>query len=217
MRSRVTARMLPDFHCVVACTPRGAIGRANQLPWHLPSEMRYFTRLTTHVRPHHPPAARNAVVMGRRTWQSIPTKYQPLNHRVNVVLSKAGGLQLPKDVHVFSSLPDALTFLHADTNVADIYLVGGAGLYATAMHIPSCRHFFRTIVYMDDTDRAGFDAWIPKLEEVTGWVRCPHEMLETWCGDTVQEGRQSENGVEYEIEMWRRHADPETDHFSGVE
>lgn len=78
----------PEFHVVVAATKDMGIGKDGGLPWRLPGEMAYFKQLTASV--GDPTSdARNAVIMGRKTWESLPAKFRPLPGRVNVVLSKS--------------------------------------------------------------------------------------------------------------------------------
>ena len=74
---------------VVAASQQLGIGLAGQLPWRLPGDMAAFKRITTTTAAT---AARsgttNAVVMGRKTWDSIPAKFRPLPGRTNVVLTR---------------------------------------------------------------------------------------------------------------------------------
>lgn len=69
---------------IVAATLANGIGHNARLPWRLPQEMAYFARVTTNA----PEGSINAVVMGRNTWESIPTKFRPLPKRLNVVISR---------------------------------------------------------------------------------------------------------------------------------
>ncbi len=69
---------------IVAATLNNGIGQSGRLPWRLPQEMAYFARVTTTA----PEGTVNAVVMGRNTWESIPTKFKPLQKRLNVVVSR---------------------------------------------------------------------------------------------------------------------------------
>ncbi len=73
----------------MAATRAGGIGKDGKLPWHLPGEMAFFKELTSKTRDA---SKRNAVVMGRRTWESLPPKFRPLPGRLNVVLSASGAL-----------------------------------------------------------------------------------------------------------------------------
>lgn len=58
------------------------------LPWSIPGDLRYFKELTSRTAD---PGKQNAVIMGRRTWESLPPKFRPLPGRLNVVLSRNGG------------------------------------------------------------------------------------------------------------------------------
>ena len=78
------------FQIVVAATKdEMGIGLDGALPWRLPKDMAYFKAVTSRV---DEPGARNAVIMGRKTWESIPAKFRPLPGRLNVVLSASGAL-----------------------------------------------------------------------------------------------------------------------------
>ena len=68
---------------VVAATQTWGIGMGGSIPWTLPSDMAHFRSVTSSA----PAGKRNAVVMGKRTWASIPEKFRPLKDRVNVVLT----------------------------------------------------------------------------------------------------------------------------------
>lgn len=78
------------FQLVVAATREGGIGKAGALPWQLSGDMAYFRELTSHTRDSK---KSNAVIMGRRTWESIPAKFRPLKGRVNIVLSRSSADQ----------------------------------------------------------------------------------------------------------------------------
>ena len=116
---------------IVAATARGGIGKGGTLPWHLPSDMNLFKDITSRV---SSPDLKNAVIMGKRTWSSIPAKYRPLKGRVIVILSRSPGVRasegIPDDCLVSPSLEAAVTLLsnppHAD-KVESIFVIGGAG------------------------------------------------------------------------------------------
>lgn len=72
---------------IAAVSPSNGLGKNGGLPWSLRGEMAYFRRATSHAGP----TKRNAVIMGRNTWESIPLKFRPLKGRLNVVVSRSVG------------------------------------------------------------------------------------------------------------------------------
>lgn len=104
---------------VAAVARNGVIGRDGTIPWRLPEDMRRFRALTM----GHP------VVMGRRTWESLPDQYRPLPGRRNVVLTRnpewsgEGALRA-------GSLEEALELI---ADARDVFVIGGAELYAGAL------------------------------------------------------------------------------------
>jgi dihydrofolate reductase len=102
---------------VVARASNGVIGRDGGLPWHLPADMRKFRELTTAC----------AVVMGRRTFESLPAKYRPLPHRRNLVLSSSLDRELP-GAEVFPDLASAL-----EACAGECFVIGGAVAYRDAL------------------------------------------------------------------------------------
>lgn len=97
---------------VVARAANGVIGRDGKLPWRLPSDMRHFRELTTGY----------TVLMGRRTFESLPPKYRPLPERRNLVLSSSE-LEL-HGAEVFNDLQSAL-----DACEGECFVIGGGAVY----------------------------------------------------------------------------------------
>jgi hypothetical protein len=69
---------------IVAATKTNGIGQNARLPWRIPKEIAYFSRVTSNA----PEGYSNVVIMGRNTWESIPKKFRPLPNRVNIVVSR---------------------------------------------------------------------------------------------------------------------------------
>lgn len=96
----------------------GVIGRDGALPWHLPEDLAHFRAVTTG----------STVVMGRRTWESIPGRFRPLPGRLNIVLTRQPDWK-PAGAQVAGCLDDALTLTGGDA-----WVIGGSSLYAEALH-----------------------------------------------------------------------------------
>ena len=143
------------FAVVVAADDDLGIGRDGDLAWHLPGDMRWFRVLTTGERTD---GVQNTVIMGRKTWDSIPRRFQPLPGRHNVVVSRNRNLELPDGVDLVHSLEAALS-LEVD---GDVFVVGGGELYREAMVRSECQTVYLTRV----RGSFGCDTFIP---DPTAW------------------------------------------------
>ena len=107
-----------QVHMIFARATNGVIGNHNQLPWHLPEDMARFKRLTTGW----------PVIMGRKTWDSLPARFRPLPGRANIVVTRQPGWEAP-GANVANSIKDAIGQCG---NVAQAWVIGGAQIYAAA-------------------------------------------------------------------------------------
>jgi dihydrofolate reductase len=130
----------------------GVIGRGGGIPWRLPEDMAHFKELTMG----------HTVVMGRRTWESLPAKVRPLPGRRNVVLTHRAGFTAD-GATVVRTLDDALT-------EPGTWVVGGEQIYTLAM--PRADRCEVTEIDID-LPRDDGDAVAPVLDEV--WVGTPGE------------------------------------------
>lgn len=91
--------------------------------------MSYFQRMTTNTKDS---SKKNVVIMGRKTWDSIPKKYKPMSNRINFVLSR-NDLKLDyPDVYSFNNLNDAIKAVGSDKFsklVEDVWVIGGSSIY----------------------------------------------------------------------------------------
>jgi dihydrofolate reductase len=104
---------------VAAVARNGVIGRDNTVPWRIPEDMEHFRAVTM----GHP------VVMGRRTWESLPDRFRPLPGRRNVVVTRNPDWSA-KGAERAASLDDALRLLEDEPRVS---VIGGGELYAAAL------------------------------------------------------------------------------------
>lgn len=125
-----------------------AIGKNNDLLWHIPEDAKHFKDITM----GHP------VIMGRRTWESIPEKFRPLPGRANIVVSRDGSYQA-KDATVVTSLDAALAAAASTVGSDEIFIVGGGQLYTEAL--PRADRLYLTLI---DDDAEG-DTFFPEYEK----------------------------------------------------
>ncbi|MBQ0961214.1 dihydrofolate reductase [Ideonella sp. 4Y11] len=130
----------PDLVLIAALARGRAIGRANQLPWHLPEDLAHFRRSTQGA----------PVLMGRRTWESLPERFRPLPGRRNLVLSRQAGLACP-GAEVVGSVPEALARC---AGVPRVFVIGGAELYVQAL--PLADELLLTELALDVPDADAF-------------------------------------------------------------
>jgi dihydrofolate reductase len=104
---------------VAAVARNGCIGKDGELPWRIAEDLARYRRITMG----------KVVVMGRKTWESIPAKYRPLPGRTNVVMTRQAGYPLPPGVERVASL-DAALARHVGR---DVVINGGGTIYARAM------------------------------------------------------------------------------------
>ena len=111
------------LHLIFARAANGIIGNNNALPWHLPEDMAHFKRLTLGC----------PVIMGRKTWDSLPVKFRPLPGRLNVVLTRDQDWSAPGALCAHC-LAEACALCPP---ASDAWVIGGAEIYAQALPLAS--------------------------------------------------------------------------------
>jgi len=108
-----------ELKLIFARASNGVIGANNTLPWHLPEDMAHFKRVTLGC----------PVIMGRKTWDSLPTKFKPLPGRLNIVVTRQSGWQA-QGALVAHSIAQACALCPADSTA---WVIGGAEVYGQAV------------------------------------------------------------------------------------
>jgi len=142
----------------VARARNGVIGRGETLPWRLKTDLQRFRALTLG----------KPVIMGRKTWDSLPRK--PLPGRINIVLSRDGAFE-PAGAVVCQDFSEALQIAReqaADDGAAEVCVIGGAALFALAL--PKARRIYLTEVLGEPEG----DVVMPPLDE-SGWTEVSRE------------------------------------------
>lgn len=153
---------------VAAVARNGAIGRNNQLPWHLPEDLAHFKNLTMG----------GIILMGRRTFESFP--HGALPGRTNVVLTRSTK-SLPGAV-VCTSLDEALEYcLHLQKQkghalegppAREVFIIGGESIYRQTIHLAT-----RLCLTLVEQNPVGADAFFPKVDW-SEWVETKKEKHE---------------------------------------
>lgn len=145
-----------DLILIAAVAENNVIGKDVGIPWHIPEDMQRFKQLTL----HHP------VIMGRKTYESFPTRYRPLPERWNIVLTRQQDFH-PFGISVASSLEDAIRLaqqrlpwrkIAEGINRDRAYVIGGQSVYEAAL--PLAQRLEITDVY----ENPDGDAFFPQID-----------------------------------------------------
>ena len=188
---------------VAASTTSRGIGWKGDLPWKLPGDMKHFKEITMGSSnkvgssatasgsatdgassPTPPaPVKQNAVIMGRNTWESIPTKFRPLQGRTNVVLTRKATFDVPSGVLVAKSLEDAWKQLgEMKDSLDEIFIIGGSQIYEQAI---AEKYVHKVILTQVDTPSTmEFDTYFPEL---------PLNEWELVTSDATAKGKEGED------------------------
>ncbi|KAF1972827.1 hypothetical protein BU23DRAFT_143762 [Bimuria novae-zelandiae CBS 107.79] len=217
---------------ILAATPSLGIGKAGTLPWpQLRKEMGYFKRVTMRVPPRTDAPERengrkrvNTVVMGRKTWDSIPERFRPLEGRLNVVVTrkpeafpsakKKGAVEGPIVVGSVTEAVERLQALNAQAVNADgegeedrqgqpeverVFVIGGATIYDAALKLSQTDRVLLTKIENEFECDTFFSVELDKDET---WKRSSREGLEEFTGEKVE--AVEEKGVRFEFGMYER-------------
>jgi dihydrofolate reductase len=135
---------------IAAVSRNGVIGHEGDLLWSLPEDMQFFKRVTSGY----------PVIMGRKTWESIPPKFRPLAARTNIVLTRDPGWRSDGAIvcHRFEEAVErALEAVSADPHGSRAFVIGGAEIYALAM--PHADELVLTEIDRDFQGDTRFPGW----------------------------------------------------------
>jgi dihydrofolate reductase len=133
---------MSQISIVVAISENNAIGKDNQLLWHLPADLKHFKNITTG----------HTIIMGRKTYDSIG---KPLPNRRNIIITRQKDLNL-EGVEVVNSLKEALSL---SKDEAEVFIIGGAEIYQQAVAVS--HRIYLTRVHQEFEA----DAFFPELDD----------------------------------------------------
>jgi len=166
---------LGNIIIIVAASSNNVIGDKNKLIWNLPSDLKMFKKVTSgHV-----------VIMGRRTWESIPDKHRPLPNRTNVVLSRNPDY-IVNGAYVRPNLVESLEeFTHQGK---DVFVIGGGEIYKEAFKYANKLYMTRVVAnVVGDT-------------HLEGLVNSDWDLVEF-------EGPFKEDGLDFRFEKYRKNGE----------
>uniref|UniRef100_A0A1A8MIY9 dihydrofolate reductase n=1 Tax=Nothobranchius pienaari TaxID=704102 RepID=A0A1A8MIY9_9TELE len=177
---------------IVAVCPDLGIGKNGDLPWHpvrLNREFAHFRKMTSTP---FVEGKQNVVIMGRKTWFSIPEKNRPLKDRINIVLSRELIAPPTGAHHLAADFSSALSLV--DTKLADqadqVWVIGGSSLYKEMMESRGTKRLFVTrILKQFDSD-----TFLPEISPEK------YRLLPEFPG--VPPELQEENGIQYRFEVY---------------
>ncbi len=140
-----------QIRIVVAASENNVIGLDNQLPWHLPDDLRFFKKMTQGL----------PVVMGKNTWLSLG---KALPGRLNIVVSTSLK-EVPEGVLVFAGLEEALDCLR-EKEYEDIAVIGGGQIYLAALPFTHVVYLTRVHTVLEN-GTALFPALLPEEWQLT--------------------------------------------------
>ena len=153
---------------VVAMTNNNVIGQNGDMPWHLPADLAHFKKLTSG----------HAIVMGRRTWESIG---RPLPNRVNIVITRKVDYEA-EGATVVHSLKDGVTAAGDHR----LFVIGGGEIYKEALPLSSCLHITRLNTRLEG------DTYFPEIDESA-----------RWCKNSVNRPADDKNQYDLIFETWK--------------
>nr|XP_022308928.1 dihydrofolate reductase-like [Crassostrea virginica] len=181
---------LPTLKLVVAACNNWGIGKDGQLPWRLKKDMEFFKKTTMQTQD---PDKKNVVVMGRKTWFSIPEKFRPLANRVNIILTNTMS-NSPTGAYLAKSLNEAVAMVTGNGVLADkvegVFIIGGSSVYEAAMEsdLP-CRIYLTRVLADFDCD-----TFLPKIDQTT--------FTKINDCDGVPKEQITENGIDFVFEVY---------------
>lgn len=165
------------FSVIVCVNNKNVIGKNNKLLYNLPSDLRHFKKMTTN----------NVVIMGRKTFESLPIK--PLPNRVNIVVTHDENFKVD-GVEVVHSIEDAIFLCSEKYLDKKCFVIGGGQVYQECFD----KGYVHEVIVTQVNDDSDGDAYFPSNIDKSEWFI-------NHIFETVKEENDSH---EYTIQIWHR-------------
>ena len=157
------------MNLIAAVDNNWGIGKDNDLLFHIKSDLRYFQGITKN----------KIIIMGRKTWESLPKK--PLKNRINVILTKDKNFTFKdENVIIYNDINFMLKDLLKKYKSKDIFVIGGESIYK--QFLPYCQYFYITHIFEDgnankflpnlDKDKTIYLSYVSKLYKENNYNFC---------------------------------------------
>ncbi|GAU47467.1 hypothetical protein TSUD_90350 [Trifolium subterraneum] len=169
------------YQAVVIATRDMGISMDGKLPWTLPTDQKFFDDITTIT---SDPGKKNAVVMGRKSWEAIPPENRPLSGRLNIILTRSGTFDIAtaENVLLCGSVSSAMELLASSPyclSIEKVFLTGGGEIFREALHGPGCEAIHITEIeasiecdtFMPRIDFSVFHPWYSSFPLVENGLR----------------------------------------------
>lgn len=178
------------FDIVVATSINNAIGEKGEIPWKISRDLKWFQKITTLPTNNSNPS-KNIIIMGRKTWESLPRK--PLPNRMNFIITRTVGYHVDTNdnVCIFDTFEKALQ-KSIDYPYSNVFVIGGEEIYKQALKNPWVRYIYKTTI---DRVFTNADKFFPDIED--------HE---SHFVDIYTSKAFEENGLGYRFQIWTRKA-----------
>jgi len=130
--------MKHPIYIIAACDANHGIGKNGDLPWQIKDDLRHFQKITTETKN---PNKQNIVIMGRKTWESLPKKHRPLKNRLNIILTRNTKYK-EENTLTATSIKEAFKF--ANEKIEQIFIIGGGSIYKETISLPEITGLYLT-------------------------------------------------------------------------
>ena len=171
-----------NFSIILAVDSKNGLGKENTLAWRLSGDMKYFKKTTVLT---EKPDDINVVIMGRKTWESIPEKFRPLPGRINCVLTRDKNFEDEWCVS-FNSLDSCLKDIENMKNIWKVFIIWGAKIYNQVLKDSRLEKIYLTQVKWD----FGCDVFFDGVPENFQQESCSEAINEWW--------------IEFQFDVWKQ-------------
>ncbi|ETN81276.1 dihydrofolate reductase [Necator americanus] len=181
-------KAIPRMGVIVAVDSKFGIGKNGTLPWTLRKDMKFFAECTSTT---VDPTKTNAVIMGRKCWESIPEKFRPLKNRLNIVISRTLPNRREKDLIVtddFDGILKELMSGELSERVEKVWNIGGAEIYKLGLESGLVSELVITKIQKD----VGADVFLSGID----WENFEED-------ESARSEPMTENGTEFTFHRYR--------------